>query len=425
MKKISKKIVASKLARKVQKLLKKNNVTVIIITGSVGKTSAKVAIGRLLSSSYQVRYSEDSYNTDIGLPLSIFGLKVPSPLWDPLAWQRIFQKMNSISKNYPYDVVVLEMADDELEDMLEFLKFINPKFSVITGVAPVHMERMKSMDKVINDNWLIAEQAECIIYNTENPILKKLAQKNKSSIGFGDQSGIVKFKNLVRNKSGYFIGELVKGSESIQLSTKMIGRQNLNSLLSAALVADRMGMEMKKIALGLSKLSGVNGRMRLLKGVNGSRLIDDSYNSSPDAVIAALEALKEFDAKNRIAVLGNMNELGDYAAKSHYKVGKIAAKVVDTLIVIGKDAEVHMVAGATEGGLNPDNIKIFKTPYEAGHFLKRIVQKGDVVLIKGSQNGVFLEEATRILLDPSQNPDEVLVRQSVTWRRRKRKAFGL
>ncbi|MCZ2444359.1 MAG: hypothetical protein LC101_11355, partial [Flavobacteriales bacterium] len=156
-------------------------------------------------------------------------------------WQRVFQKMNSISKHYPYDVVVLEMADDELEDMLEFLRFINPKFSVITGVAPVHMERMKSMDKVINDNWLIAEQAECIIYNNENPVLKKLAQKNKASIGFGDQSGVVKFKNLMRNKNGYLTGDLVKGSESIQLSTKMIGRQNLNSLLSAALVADQMG----------------------------------------------------------------------------------------------------------------------------------------------------------------------------------------
>ncbi|MCZ2444358.1 MAG: hypothetical protein LC101_11350 [Flavobacteriales bacterium] len=80
MKKISKKIVASKLARKVQKLLKKNNITVVVITGSMGKTSAKVAIGKLLSLSYQVRYSEDSYNTYIGLPLSIFGLKVPSPL---------------------------------------------------------------------------------------------------------------------------------------------------------------------------------------------------------------------------------------------------------------------------------------------------------------------------------------------------------
>jgi UDP-N-acetylmuramoyl-tripeptide--D-alanyl-D-alanine ligase len=205
----------------------------------------------------------------------------------------------------------------------------------------------------------------------------------------------------------------------------MVGEQNLNSLLAAAAVAYKMGEPFTKISNGLAKITSINGRMNLLKGVNGSKLIDDSYNSSPDAVFAALDVLADFKAKSRIAVLGNMNELGEYTNKSHYKVGKAAAKVADTLIVIGKDAEVHMVSGATDAGMDPDNIKIFKTPYEAGHFLKRVVKRGDVVLIKGSQNGVFLEEATRILLDPSQKPEEVLVRQSPSWKRRKRRAFGL
>lgn len=425
MKKISKKIVAAKLARKVQKLLKSHNVTVIIVTGSVGKTSAKVAIGKLLSTKYQVRYSEDSYNTDIGLPLSIFGLKAPSPLWDPLAWQRVFQKMNSISKNYPYEVVVLEMADDELDDMLDFLKFINPKYGVITGIAPVHMERMKSMDKVVHDNWMIAATAETVLYNTESAELRKIAQKSKKAIGFGGKDGLLTLTNVTRAKNGYLKGDLTKGSTSEPVNSKMVGTQNLNSLLAAAGVADQMGMGLKEIASGLAKIPGVNGRMQLLKGANGSKLIDDSYNSSPDAVYAALDVLKDFEAKTRIAVLGNMNELGDHSQASHYDVGKAAAKVADMLIVIGKDAEVHMVAGATDGGMSPDDIKIFKTPYEAGHFLKRIVKKGDAVLIKGSQNGVFSEEVTRILLEPSLNPEDVLVRQSATWKRRKRKAFNL
>lgn len=425
MKKISKKLVAVNLARKVQKLLNKNDVTIVIVTGSIGKTSAKVAIGKLLSQKYQVRYSEDSYNTEIGLPLSIFGLKAPTPLWDPLAWQRVFQKMNVISQNYPYEVVVLEMADDELDDMLDFLKFITPKYSVITGIAPVHMERLKSLDKVINDNWMIASQAKTVIYNANNDKLQKLAQKRKNVVGFGGKSGILKFTNIVRDKKGYLAGDLVgaKGSEPVK--TKMLGQQNLNALLAAATVADQMGVEFKQIAKGLANIPSVNGRMNLLRGVNKSKIIDDSYNSSPDAVLASLEVLKEFTANNRIAVLGNMNELGEHTAKSHNKIGRAVAKVADMLVVIGKDAEVHTVAGATEGGMNPDDIKIFKTPYEAGHFLKRIVQKDDVVLIKGSQNSVFSEEVTRILLDPSIDPDEVLVRQGTAWKRRKRKAFGL
>lgn len=425
MKKISKRIVVAKLARKAHKLLKQNTVTVIIVTGSVGKTSAKVAIGKLLSNFHQVRFSEDSYNTDIGLPLSIFGLKAPSPLWDPLAWQRVFQKINVISKNYPYDVVVLEMADDELNDMLDFLKFIKPQFSVITGIAPVHMERMGSMDKVVNDNWMIASGAESIIYNADIKELSKLANKSKVTTGFGHKNGEVRFSETKRTDKGYLKSKLIIGSDSADITTKMIGVQNLNSLLVAAAVAYKMGMPFAKIASGLAKINGVNGRMKLLPGVNDSKIIDDSYNSSPDAALAALDVLADFKASNRIAVLGNMNELGEHTADSHYQVGKAAAKVADMLVVIGKDAEVHMVSGATEAGMNQDDIKIFKTPYEAGHFLKRIVKKGDVVLIKGSQNGVFSEEVTRILLDTSQKPADVLVRQSATWKRRKRKAFGL
>ena len=425
MKKISKRIVAAKLARKAQKLLKKHDVTVIIVTGSVGKTSAKVAIGKLLSSSYQVRFSEDSYNTDIGLPLSIFGIKAPSPLWDPLAWQRVFQKINVISKNYPYDIVVLEMADDELEDMLEFLKFIKPQYGVITGIAPVHMERMGSMDKVVNDNWMIASGAETIIYNAEVSELVQLAKKSKDAIGFGLSRGEVRFEDITRTNKGYLKATLRIGSVSSNVTTRLVGVQNLNSLLAAASVANAIGILPNKIATDIAKIDGVNGRMKLLKGVNDSRLIDDSYNSSPDAVVAALDVLADFPSKKRIAVLGNMNELGSQSGKSHYDVGKAAAKVVDMLIVIGKDAEVHTVSGATESGMSSDDIKIFKTPYEAGHFLKRIVKKGDVVLVKGSQNGVFSEEVTRILLGPGQNPDDVIVRQSATWKRRKRRAFGL
>jgi len=425
MKKITKKLIASRLAKKVQKLLKNNDVTVIAVTGSVGKTSAKVAIGKLLSAEHQVRFSEDSYNTDIGLPLSFFGLKAPSPLWDPLAWNRIFQKIDNISKHYPYDVVVLEMADDELEDMLQLQKFIKPKYGVITGIAPVHMERMLNMDKVLKDNWKIAKGAENIIYNADVDGLNSLGSKSKRASGFGIKRGKIKFTNIKRNSKGYLEATLNLPESKLEIKTQMVGEHNLNSLLSAASVASAMGVDGKKISKGLSKVPGVNGRMKLLKGVNGSNIIDDSYNSSPDAVLSALAVMKEFKSNKKIAVLGNMNELGAESRDAHYKIGKAAAKVVDMLVVIGKDAEVHTVSGAKDSGMDPDNIKIFKTPYEIGHFLKRIVQNNDLVLVKGSQNGVFSEEVVRILLDPSLDAKDYVVRQSKSWQRKKRKAFGL
>ncbi len=425
MRKIPKKLVASRLAKKIQKVLKTHEVEIVIVTGSVGKTSTKVAIGKLLSTEHQVRFSEDSYNTDIGLPLSFFGLKVPTPLWDPSAWHRVFQKINTISKNYPYEIVVLEMADDELEDMLKFLKFIKPKYSVLTAVAPVHLERTISIDKIIRDNWKIASGASNIIYNADQPALAALGSKSKKATGFGLKNGAVRFGNISRNSKGYLVAELSLPDGKFEITTKMIGLHSLGSLLAAASVASKMAMPGSKIAKGLSRIEGVNGRMKLLAGANGSRIIDDSYNASPKAVCSALDTLAEIPAGRRIAVLGSMVELGDASDAEHYKVGKYAAKKADMLITIGKNAEIHMVTGAKDAGMSPDDIKIFKTPYEAGHFLKRIIDKKDLVLVKGSQNGIFLEEAVRILLDPSLNPKDFVVRQSKTWKRKKRKAFGL
>ena len=425
MKKLPKKLIALRLAKKVRQLLDSKTLTVIAITGSIGKTSAKVAIGQLLSSAHQVQFSEDSYNTDIGLPLSFFGLKAPTNLWDPVAWHRILQKINSIIKNYPYDIIVLEMADDELEDMMKLLAFIKPSYGVITGVARVHMDRMGSIEKVIHDNCMIASQAKTVIYNGEFESLAKQASKIKNSVAYGTQRDSIRFGNIVRLKSGNLQATLYLGKQSHKITTKMVGVQSLSSLLAAASVASQLGMEVKDIAKGLAKIEGVNGRMRLIKGVNGSSIIDDSYNSSPVAAIAALGVLGDINAKKRIAILGNMNELGEYARKGHYEVGKVAAAKADMLIVIGRDAEINIVEGAKAGGMDSDNIKMFKTPYEVGHFLKRILAKGDVVLVKGSQNGVFLEEAVRILLDPSLNPKDFVVRQSKSWQRKKRKAFGL
>ncbi len=425
MNKLPRNVIISRLAKKVKKLLQTNPVEVVIVTGSVGKTSAKIAIGKLLSTSHQVRFSEDSYNTSIGLPLSFFGLKTPTPLWDPLAWARIFQKISAISKNYPYDIVVLEMAEDELEAMMSLLEFIKPQYGVITEIAAVHMDRMVSIQKVIHDNWAIARKAKTLVYNADADGLSKLAKNSKNTFGFGQKDSKIRFLNITRLASGYLQADISIAGQKHTVKTKLVGQQNLNGLLAAASVAHLMGMDSKKIATGISKITAVNGRMNLLSGVNGSKIIDDSYNSSPGAVIAALGTLKEFKASSKIAVLGNMNELGELAKSSHLKIGAEASKIADMLIVVGKDAEIYTVAGATEAGMDPDKIKIFKTPYEIGHFLKRIVQKNDVVLVKGSQNGVFTEEVARILLDPSLKPAEVLVRQSASWKRRKHKAFGI
>ena len=422
MKNLAKKVIVSKLNSKLRRLLSSYDITIITVTGSIGKTTTKQAIGQVLESTRKVRYSQDSYNTDIGIPLSIFGQKVPNQLWDPRSWREIFKDIDAQLEDYKYDTVVLEMADDELMMMRKVLQIIKPNISVVSAIAPVHMERLKSIKTVVHDNWVIASAGETIIYNADNELLRKKAYKN-NTVGFGLEHGQVRFGKISRTNGAQLKAELQIGKHKRIIRTKMIGEQNLYALLAAASVANELGIPFGAICFELSQVTPMAGRMNLLPAVSGAYLIDDSYNSSPDAAKAALDTLKNFSG-TKIAILGSMNELGEHADSGHQEVGEAAAKSVDLLVTVGKLAGDILAPTAQRAGLDSDKVKVFRTPYEAGHYVKNIIKKGDVVLVKGSQAGVFTEEASRILLDPKKNPAECLVRQSKVWKKRKKKSFA-
>lgn len=425
MKKLLKSFVIHQLNKKVARLLATHkDLKVVLVTGSVGKSSAKIAIGQLLQSKYRVNYSEDSYNTDIGLPLGLFGLKVPTRLWNAQAWNKIFRQIDKLITDYPFDVVILEVADDERKMMEPIVASLYAKVSVITGVAPVHMERMGSLNKIVADCWALGSQAEEIIYNADFKQLRDKAKGQTDADGYGLSYGTLRFRQIKRQTSGLLKAELKIGNKTKIISTQHISATGLYSLLAAATVGLKLGMSENEIIAGLESIKPTNGRMNLLPGDNGVRLVDDSYNSSSEAAKAALETLSEFKGR-KIAVLGSMNELGDFSPEAHTQVGKAAAQVVDLLLVVGKEAERYMIPAAMQAGLEKSKVKVFKDPYVAGHFLKSQLKAGDVVLVKGSQDGVYVEEVTRILLSEDINPHDVLVRQSAVWRRRKKRAFRL
>ncbi len=422
MKQIAKNVIVRQLNKKVRKLLAEHKITIIEVTGTVGKTSTKVAIGRVLSSQHSVRYSEDSYNTDIGIPLSLFDMKAPAQLWNLNSWRKIFAQIDAQISNYPYDTVVLELAEDEPVMMAKVQKILPPDITVVTEVTPAHMERMHDIKTLLHNAWKIAARGKYIFYNADSEGLRKKAYK-RGTAGYGLSYGQVKFTNVKRNTNGFLKAKLVIGNKSKEIQTKMCGEQNLHALLAAAAVANYLEIPFTTIVKELESITPVRGRMNLLPAYNNARLIDDSYNSSPDAALAALKTLKEFKGR-KIAVLGNMNELGEQSPSEHERIGKYAADVVDLLIVVGPHAEKYLAPAAEQAGLAAENIKRFRTPYEAGHYIKSILQKGDIVLVKGSQNGVYSEEVSRILLDAKLDPSENLVRQSKDWRRKKKKAFA-
>lgn len=427
MKQTAKKLLVKRLMRKVAELLAAKELTIVAVTGTVGKTSAKVAIAQVLEQAgMNVGYSEDSYNSDVGLPLSIFGLKVPDRLGDVRSWRKIMRAIDAQLKDFPHDVLVLEIAEDDLSLMLPFMQLIQPRIAVVTSLSEVHTERMEGIEKLSRDITELIKPAQSVVCNADFKELERMVTRRRAATyGLAGRAN-VRFKDVTHTSKGTLNAALAVDGKDYKVATQLIAEHGLSALLAAASVALQLDVPAAQVAKSLSTIPPLRGRMNLLPGLNDSYLIDDSYNSSPHAVLEALKTLKAFPVKGqRIAVLGNMNELGTKSEAAHREIGAAAAKSADLLVVIGVDAERYMAPAAIDAGMGKENVKVFRTPYEAGHFLKKQLAKGDVVLVKGSQNGVFSEEVSRILLDSSQNPTKVLVRQSRYWKRKKKKAFAL
>ena len=206
----------------------------------------------------------------------------------------------------------------------------------------------------------------------------------------------------------------------LDANIKYVGKQGAKFAVAAAAVADMIGISHHKIAAGLERLHAFAGRMQVLDGKKGSILIDDTYNSSPIAAKAALDVLYSHKSSQRIAILGSMNELGDYSEEAHREVGEHCnPKKLDLLVTIGMAAEKWLAPAAKNQGVN---VHSFESPYQAGRFVEQQLKKGATVLAKGSQNGVFAEEALKDLL-ARPGDSQLLVRQSRDWLRRKAKQF--
>ena len=160
--------------------------------------------------------------------------------------------------------------------------------------------------------------------------------------------------------------------------------------------------------------------MQLLRGLENSTIIDDTYNASPLAVQAALTALMATEASQRIAILGSMNELGKTSAQAHEKIGSLCDSAkLDWVITIGEEAEKHLAPAALKNGCQ---VRSFLSPYQAGGFVHSILKPRAVILAKGSQNGVYAEEAVKVLLHSTED-EEKLVRQTPAWLKKKDDQF--
>ncbi|MES2470688.1 MAG: Mur ligase family protein [Patescibacteria group bacterium] len=421
------KIVISILNMEARLIIRKYKPFVIAVTGSVGKTSTKDAIYSVLAPHFFVRKSDKSFNSEIGVPLTILGC--------PNAWTNVIKWFENIADGidqiifktkYP-DILIMEIGADHPGDIKKVAKWLKPNIAILTkvGAVPVHVEFFKSRQEVFNEKKSLIDGIQkggtAILYG-DDPEIRAIKPAHVDTImTFGMEENVkndvqaINYQVVYDEKGslwGIKFGLGWKGQIArIQLKG-VIGRQHVHPIIAAVAVGIAKGLTLEKIAPATEAHVPPRGRMNIISGINSSTLIDDTYNSSPDAVAEALTSLTSVKGR-RVAVLGDMMELGKFAIDAHINVGTLAAASCDLLVTVGVRAQ-KIKEGALKAGMLEKNILSFDTSNNAAKELPNHIKAGDVVLIKGSQSP-RLERVTKALLLEPDKAAELLVRQDPEW----------
>jgi len=419
--------IQSKLERSVKKYFKKHpEVKLITVVGSVGKTSTKIAIGTVLNEKFRVRLHEGNHNSELSAPLAILGIDFPDNIRSLRQWSAVFKAVKArIKQPTDVDVIVQELGTDGVGQIPHFGTYLTPDITVVTSVAPEHMEFFKTLDAVAAEELAAANFSKWALINRDdipgvyaaditNPNLNTYGTTDAAEYRF--DSSDYTFED---GFSGVFIAP--EYTDAVPATLHLIGEHSIRAAVAAGAVAAKLGMTAAETAGGLEKIRAVKGRMNILRGVNESVIIDDSYNSSPLAVASALRALYQLNVPQRIVVLGSMNELGDMSQAEHAAVGKLCDPIaLSHVVTVGEDAAKYLAPVAQTNGCH---VASFKNALEAGAYVHKYLERGGAVLFKGSQGGIYLEEAIKIVLHSTEEESQ-LVRQSDAWLKKKRAYFS-
>lgn len=357
----------------------KFDVSVVGITGSVGKTTTKEMVASILGRNWRVLKNTANFNNEIGLPLTLFQL------------------------DRDHEMVVLEMAMRGLGEIRRLAAIAKPSVGLITNVGISHIERLRSQGSIAEAKGeLLAELPPdgVAVLNAEDGYFTIMRNRFRGRvISFGSCKGAdviaAKIKCLAGGRYGF---TLLMEDDAIEVKMPVLGYHNVYNALAAAAAAVGMGVDLHTIRDGLENFSPPAMRMELVKSKAGYAVLNDVYNASPASMVAALKTLDALKGyKRKIAVLGDMLELGDYAPKAHRDVGTaLMEHRVRMLVTVGPLAR-GIAQGAKAAGFSEDAIQSYGDSSEAARSLKSQLTRGDVVLVKGSR-AIKMEEIVRVLL---------------------------
>lgn len=358
---------------------------IVGITGSAGKSSTINACEAALTPTFRVKTTAGS-NSESGIPLNILGIMVTS--YSPLDWLKyvLLAPVMLIANWHSYDIYLIEMGIDGPDipkNMSYLLKIVQPDIGIFLNVSPVHLQNFSFFDDIAREKAKLVNSTHLAIINSSDPLVKR----------FSTNPHQISLEPVSIKIPGFVLPPIYEVTFGATLAlTKILGLSSNQA---------------KKNLIANFQLPP--GRSGILKAINHSTIIDSSYNSSPLAVSEMLKYLASY-SKPRIAVLGDMRELGPATSSEHLKLYQLAQKSADQIVSIGPETKKYF---------GPNAIK-FDYWWQASEYLKTHLAAHSTILVKGSQNTIFLEEVVKELL--ADKADTVkLCRQSPYWLKLKNK----
>ncbi|MFZ2831843.1 MAG: UDP-N-acetylmuramoyl-tripeptide--D-alanyl-D-alanine ligase [Minisyncoccia bacterium] len=420
-------LITALLETEARLVIKKYHPKIIAVTGSVGKTSTKDAIFAVVGDSLIARKSMKSFNSEIGLPLTI--LECENGWSNPLIWIKNILKglLLVLTRVHFPKWLVLEVGAGKPGDIVRATKIITPDIVVVTrfGEVPVHVEYFKSPEELFQEKANLVKALRptgALVVNADDARVLALKEKTTAVLlTYGLQEGVMfRATNIhIAYEGGAPVGTTFKleydGGVFPVVMHGVLGVQPVYSALAAIATGAYLKLNIIDSISKLALHESPPGRMRVIPGIKGATIIDDTYNASPVAAEAAVAALKTIKTKGRrIAVLGDMLELGKFTIEEHKKLGAQAGKFADCLFAVGPRAK-YIVEGALASDMSEKNIIEFEDAPQAGKFIEGILLPGDVVLVKGSQ-GVRMERVVEEIMVEPEKAGALLVRQEEEWK---------
>ncbi len=351
---------------------------VVGVTGSVGKTTTKEMLACILAKAYRTAKSEANHNNNLGLPMTI--LDMPEDT----------------------QTAVLEMGMNHFGEMAYLTGIARPDVAVITNIGTMHIEHLGTREGILQAKLEILRglpENGIGVFNGDEPLLWNVRNDGghkKYYFGIENRLADVVASEIVELEDGMRF-QVAGLGHRFELFVPVVGRHSVYNALCATAAALLMGISPEKIQTAMSGFRNTGMRQRIYAR-NGVTIIEDCYNAGPESTEAALNVLESYKTGGRrIAVLGDMLELGNRSSAEHYRIGRLVAQKADMLLTYGNNS-VRMVTGAVTGGMSAKNAEHFDTHRDLAHVLKTRVSEGDVLLFKGSR-GMQMERALHLFLD--------------------------